>query len=62
MLTLDKKINDFVQCCHENEVVEIKLNHIGVQGALYNMDDLGIKNYEVKEEIENEREGYFFQY
>ena len=26
------------------------------------MDDLGIKNYEVKEEIENEREGYFFQY
>ena len=59
---IGKKINDFVQCCHENEVVEIKLNHIGVQGALYNMDDLGIKNYEVKEEIENEREGYFFQY
>lgn len=59
---IGKRVNDFVQYCHDNEKVEIKLNHIGVQGALYNLDDLGIKNYEVKEDIELEKEGYFFKY
>lgn len=57
-----KKINEFVQYAHDNEVVEIKLNHSGVQGALYNIDDRGVTNYIVKEEIEQEREGYFFKY
>lgn len=56
------KINEFVQYAHDNEVVEIKLNHSGVQGALYNIDDRGVTNYVVKEEVEQERDGYFFKY
>lgn len=59
---IGRKINEFVQYSHDNEKVNIKLNHIGVQGALYNIDDLDIKNYEVKDEIESEKEGYFFKY
>ena len=42
--------------------VEIELNHSGVQGALYTLDDLGVKNYTIKEKIDNSREGYFFKY
>lgn len=56
------RINEFVQYAHDNEIVEIKLNHSGVQGALYNIDDRGVSNYIVKEEIDTEREGYFFKY
>ncbi len=59
---VEQRINEFAQYCLENENVEIKLNHSGVQGALYNIDDKGIKNYEVNDEIEGEREGYFFTY
>ena len=59
---IGKRMNDFIQYCHDNEKVDIKLDHIGVQGALYNLDDKGIKNYEVKEEIMGDREGYFFKY
>ncbi|MCI8760720.1 MAG: hypothetical protein HFJ34_06400 [Clostridia bacterium] len=57
-----KKVNEFINYCHDKETVEIQLNHIGVQGALYNLDDRGVKNYEIKEKIEGNREGYFFQY
>ena len=57
-----KKINEFVQYCHDNETVEIKLNHSGVQGALYNIDDRGVTNYIIKENIEGQNEGYFFKY
>lgn len=56
------RINEFVQYAHDNEIVEIKLNHSGVQGALYNIDDRGVSNYIVKDEIDTEREGYFFKY
>lgn len=56
------KINEFVQYASEHDKVEIQLNHSGVQGALYNIDDVGIKNYEIKDEINSEREGYFFKY
>lgn len=57
-----KIINEFVQYAHDNEIVEIELNHSGVQGALYNIDDRGVTNYIIKENIESEREGYFFRY
>ena len=56
------RINEFVQYCHDNEIVEIELNHKGVQGALYNIDDRGVKNYEVKENTGKNKEGYFFKY
>lgn len=57
-----RQINEFVQYAHDNKVVEIKLNHSGVQGALYNIDDRGVTNYVIKEEIDQERDGYFFKY
>lgn len=57
-----QRINEFVQYCHDHEMVEIQLNHSGVQGALYNIDDRDVTNYEIKESIEGEREGYFFKY
>ncbi len=58
------KINEFLEYYnnHEEENVEIKLNHMGYQGALYNLDDLGIKNYVINQDKELEREGYFFKY
>ncbi len=57
-----KRINEFVQYCHDNENVDIQLNHSGVQGALYNIDDRGVTNYNIKEDIVGENEGYFFKY
>lgn len=46
----------------QEEPIKIKLNHMGLQGVLYNLDDLGI-NFEVVNEIhENAREGFFFKY
>ena len=57
-----QRINEFVQYCHDNETVEIELNHSGVQGALYNIDDRDVTNYIIKETVEGEKEGYFFKY
>lgn len=57
-----QRINEFVQYCHDNETVEIELNHSGVQGALYNIDDRNVTNYIIKETVEGEKEGYFFTY
>ena len=34
------------------KIVNIQLNHSGVQGALYNIDDRNVTNYEIKETIE----------
>lgn len=56
------RINEFVQYAHDNQIVEIVLNHSGVQGALYNIDDRGVTNYIIKDELEAKREGYFFKY
>lgn len=57
-----QRINEFVQYCHDNEIVDIQLNHSGVQGALYNIDDRNVTNYNVVEEENKEIEGYFFKY
>lgn len=57
-----QRINEFVQYCHDHEIVNIQLNHSGVQGALYNIDDRNVTNYEIKETIEGKNEGYFFKY
>lgn len=57
-----QRINEFVQYCHDNETVDIELNHSGVQGALYNIDDRNVTNYVVRENIEGKNEGYFFKY
>lgn len=59
---IGNRLNEFLEYYRSTDNVEIKLNHSGVQGALYTLDDLGAKNYTIKDEIENEREGYFFTY
>lgn len=55
-------LNEFLEYYRTIGNVEIELNHSGVQGALYTLDDLGVKNYTIKEKIDNSREGYFFKY
>ena len=59
---IGNRLNEFLEYYRSTDNVEIKLNHSGVQGALYTLDDLGVTNYTIKDEIENEREGYFFTY
>ena len=61
---LGERVNQFVEYYnnHAEEGIEIKLNDKGLQGALYNLDDLGIKNYVVNPEMEVQSEGYFFKY
>jgi len=56
------RLNEFLEYYRSTDNVEIELNHSGVQGALYTLDDLGVKNYTIKEKIDNSREGYFFKY
>ena len=61
---IEKRVNEFLVHYEQNreKVVEIKLNHMGLQGVLYNLDDLGIENYIVNQEILIKKEGYFFGY
>lgn len=56
------RLNDFAMYAKDKENVDIKLNHWGLQGALYNLADMDIHNYTVKDEIEGMNEGYFFKY
>ena len=59
---IKRNINDSIQYFKENKNVDIKLNHIGLQGVLYNLDDLKIKNYTINQNIKAERDGYFYRY
>ncbi len=56
------RLIEFKSYVQDKENVDIKLNHWGLQGALYNLDDINIHNYTVKDEITGENEGYFFKY
>lgn len=47
---------------NENKKIKIKLNHHGLQGVQYNLDDLNIKNYELSEDENLINEGYMFNY
>lgn len=55
-------LNTFLEYYRQNENVQIKLNHLGLQGVLYNLDDLGVESYTENQEIDVERDGYFFKY
>lgn len=46
----------------QDEALKLQLNHAGLQGVLYNLDDLEIKFEVINEELENAREGFFFKY
>ena len=61
---IGNRVNEFIEYYnnYQGEKVEIKLNHMGLMGALYNLDDLDIKNYVLNQEKEFETEGYFFKY
>lgn len=54
-------VNDFRYYASEHEEVEIKLEHHGIQGVQYNLDDLNISNYKLVEEDKNTM-GYGFEY
>ena len=47
---------------NENKKIKIKLNHHGLQGVQYNLDDLNIKNYQLSEDENLINEGYMFIY
>ena len=55
------QIKEFKEFSKENEIVDIKLNHHGIQGIEYNLDDLGIHNYKLVE-YEKTTQGYGFNY
>ena len=55
------QIKEFKEFSKEYEVVDIKLNHHGIQGIEYNLDDLGIHNYKLVE-YEKTTPGYGFNY
>ena len=61
---IGKHVNEFINYYnqHAEEGVEIRLNHMGLQGVLYNLDDLGIDNYRVNKEAELTQEGFMFNY
>ncbi len=55
-------LNDFVNYAKEKEEVKIKLPHHGLQGIQYNLEDLGIKNYTLTEDVSLETDAYMFKY
>lgn len=54
-----KRLKDYYE---ENKKVKIKLNHHGLQGIQYNLDDLNIKNYQLSEDESLINDGYMFNY
>ncbi len=60
---VETRLEEFEQYTKENENVKIKLNNIGYQGVLYNLNDLNILDkVTVDQEIDAERDGYMFNY
>ncbi len=59
---IENRLKEFKTYAQSKENIDIKLNHWGLQGVLYNLDDTNIHNYTVKDEIIGENEGYFFKY
>lgn len=57
-------LGNFIEYYNENKEneISIKLNHMGLQGVLYNLNDLGIDKYELNQNIEGKNDGYFFKY
>ena len=46
----------------QDEKIEIKLNHMGLQAIQYNLDDWNIKNIETVEKLESQNDVYMFIY
>ena len=57
-----EKLGQFRDYAQTQEVVIIKLNEEGFQSVCYNIDDLGVENYEIDQSIETTRDGLFFSY
>lgn len=55
-------MEEFVNYAKSKKTVNIKLNHHGVQGIQYNLDDLNINNYVLSEDESLEKDGYLFKY
>lgn len=58
---INERIRELKTYYEENQYIEINLPHHGLQGVEYNLDDLGIKNYNLTEE-KLKYEGYMFTY
>lgn len=59
---ITQKMAEFKEYAQNQETVEIKLNSKGFQSVCYNIDDIGVENYNVNQEIEATREGLYFTY
>lgn len=58
---LRQNINDFNYYAKHNKEVEICLDHHGIQGVQYNLDDMKIDNYKIVED-KKDNIGYGFTY
>lgn len=58
---IKENLSNFQKYAQEKDVVFVRLEHHGIQGVQYTLDDLGIDNYKLTEE-EKTNIGYFFQY
>jgi hypothetical protein len=54
-------LDNFASYAKTQDIVDIRLNHHGIQGVQYNLDDINIKNYQLVE-YEKETQGYGFTY
>lgn len=52
----------FVQYANSHKTIPIHLNHHGIQGVLYNLDDWKIKNYKLTEKANLKNDAYNFYY
>ncbi|MBP3635493.1 MAG: hypothetical protein J6J17_03435 [Bacilli bacterium] len=55
-------LDAFVEYTKNKDEVEIKLSHSGIQGVLYNLDDLGINNYKLVNDESLDNDAYMFKY
>ena len=46
---------------NKNKDILVNLQHHGIQGVQYNIDDLGIKNYKLTDK-KQKNDGYMFSY
>lgn len=59
---ISRNLNEFKNYASTQETVKIKLNEYGFQSVCYNIDDMGITNYVIDQNIENFKDGLYFWY
>lgn len=60
---IETRVTQFIEYYNNSEDgIEIKLNHEGLQGVLYNLDDWGVTKYTVNKDKEFVNDGFMFKY